>query len=74
MKNWVGSNDMNSAERKEAYRLFWMVKGHLSADESTVLASAEGYFKRMWCNNEAYLHEQGFEEAFQKMLDSENKK
>jgi hypothetical protein len=65
---------MTSAERKEAYKLFWMVKGHLNTDESTILASAEGYFKRMWCNNEAYLHAEGFEEAFKEMLDNENKK
>jgi len=52
---------------KEAYRIFWMVKGHLSASEETVLSCADGYFKRLWCNNEAYLHEEGFEEAWNKL-------
>jgi hypothetical protein len=33
---------------KEAYRLFYMVKGHLDATPETVLASADGYFKRLW--------------------------
>lgn len=33
---------------KEAYRLFFMVKGHLDATPETVLASADGYFKRLW--------------------------
>ena len=33
---------------KEEYRLFYMVKGHLDADEETVIASANGYFKRLW--------------------------
>ena len=52
---------------KEAYRIFWMVKGHLAASEETVLSCADGYFKRLWCNNEAYLHEEGFEEAWNKL-------
>ena len=46
-----------------------MVKGHFSASEQTILESAPGYLKRMWNNNEAYLHEDGFEEAYQKVLD-----
>lgn len=33
---------------KEAYRLFFMIKGHLNATPETVLASAEGYYKRLW--------------------------
>lgn len=35
-------------ELKEAYRLFFMVKGHLDCTPETALASAEGYFKRLW--------------------------
>jgi len=58
---------MSDKEIKEAYRIFWMVKGHLSASEETVLSCADGYFKRLWCNNEAYLHEEGFEEAWSKL-------
>jgi len=54
---------------KEAYKLFWMVKGHLDVDEKTALDSADGYFKRLWGNHEAYYHEDGFEEAWQKRVD-----
>ena len=60
---------MAEFSHKEAYRLFWMVKGHFGASEQTILESAPGYFKRMWNNNEAYQHEDGFEEAYQKVLD-----
>ena len=63
---------MSEFSHKEAHRLFWMVKGHLDTSEQTILESAPGYFKRMWNNNEAYLHEDGFEEAYQKVLDKSN--
>jgi len=36
------------AELKEAYRLFFMVKGHLDASPETVLGSADSYFRRLW--------------------------
>lgn len=53
---------------KEAYRLFWMVKGHFNTSESTVLASAEGYFTRVWragCDGAPLGEwEDGFEEAY----------
>jgi len=60
---------MGEFSHKEAHRLFWMVKGHFGASEQTILESAPGYFNRMWNNNEAYLHEEGFAEAYQKLLD-----
>jgi len=53
---------------KEAYRLFYMVKGHLNTDHNTILSCADGYFKRLWGNHEACYHEEGFEEAYQKRL------
>jgi len=62
---------MDLNDKKEAYKLFYMVKGHLNTTENTILESAPGYFKRLWNNNEAYLHEEGFEEAWQKYLDSQ---
>lgn len=62
---------MSEFSHKEAHRLFWMVKGHLDASEQTILESAPSYFKRMWNNNEAYLHEEGFIEAYQKLLDKQ---
>ena len=59
---------MQEQELKEAYRLFWMVKGHLNAPQSTVLESYNGYFKRMWFNEESYVHMEGFEEAWAKKM------
>ena len=47
-----------------------MVKGHLNVTEKTVLASADGYFKRLWKAGAdgapIYEYEEGFEEAFKK--------
>lgn len=57
---------------KEAYRLFWMVKGHLDVTEETALASADSYFNRLWGNHEACFHEEGFEEAWQKKIEKES--
>ena len=61
---------MNLCDYKQEYRLFYMVKGHLNTTHDTVMKSADGYFRRLWNNNEAYLHEEGFEEAFKKVLDN----
>jgi hypothetical protein len=55
------------ATLKDAYRAFWMIKGHLNVSEATVLGTYEGYFRRLWYNEEAYLHAEGFEEAYNKM-------
>ena len=51
---------------KEAYRLFYMVKGHLNATPETVLGSAEGYYKRLWYDgaNGAPLYD--YAEQFEK--------
>lgn len=59
---------MNKIDLKEPCRFFYMVKGHLNTSTETILASYDSYFKRMWNNNEAYLHEQGFEEAYNKFI------
>ena len=61
---------MNLSDYKQEYRLFYMVKGHLNTSHTTIMLSADGYFRRLWNNNEAYLHEDGFEEAFKKVLDN----
>jgi hypothetical protein len=45
-----------------------MVKGHLNASHTTVVDSYDAYFKRLWNNNEAYLHEDGFELHWQQLL------
>lgn len=47
-----------------------MVKGHLECSPETALASADGYFKRLWMagSNGAplYEYEETFEEAYRK--------
>ena len=53
---------------KEACRLFWIQKGHLP-DERTIISSAPGYFKRQWNNQENYVHEEGFDEAFLRFIE-----
>lgn len=45
-----------------------MVKGHLTPDIKTMYDCYEGYFKRLWNNNESYTHETGFEEAYTQFL------
>lgn len=56
---------------KEEYRLFFMVKGHLNADPETVIASANGYFKRLWYDGgdgaPLYDYNEQFEEAWSKL-------
>lgn len=53
--------------RKEANRLNWMIKGQLidrSESDKTVEYIYDSYFKRLWNNNESYIHETGFEHAW----------
>tara|TARA_B000000609_G_C24047417_1_gene279332 strand:+ start:526 stop:714 length:189 start_codon:yes stop_codon:yes gene_type:complete len=60
---------MADVSLKECCRLFWMVKGHLNTSEETIRSSYNGYFKRLWYNEEAYIKEEGFEEAYKSFLD-----
>ena len=60
---------MADVSLKECCRLFWMVKGHLNTSEETIRSSYNGYFKRLWYNNEAYIKEEGFEEAWKEIND-----
>lgn len=53
--------------RKEANRLNWIVKGQLidkSESDKSVEYIYDSYFKRLWNNNENYVHETGFEAAW----------
>ena len=53
--------------RKEANRLNWILKGKLidvSWSDESVENTYNSYFKRLWGNNEVYIHEDGFEEAW----------
>jgi len=59
--------------RKEANRLNWIIKGKLidtSWSDIEVEKTYHSYFKRLWGNNESYIHEDGFEEAY-KIRESE---
>ena len=63
---------MEPEELKEAYRLFWLVKGHIATSPETAMSSAPGYFRRLWIDGSngapIYEYEEGFEEAYQKKL------
>lgn len=65
-----------SEEIKAAYKLFFMVKGHLDCTPETALASADGYFKRLWYDGAngapLYDYEEQFEEAWKLFNESKN--
>ena len=53
--------------RKEANRLNWIIKGKLidrSWSDEEVEKTYDSYFKRLWGNNESYIQETGFEQAW----------
>jgi hypothetical protein len=57
--------------RKEANRLNWMIKGQLidtSWSDIEVEKTYHSYFKRLWGNNESYIHEDGFEDAYEQRV------
>lgn len=62
---------------KEAYRLFFMVKGHLNCSPETALESANGYFKRLWYDGgdgaPLYDYAEQFELAWEKKLNDKQK-
>lgn len=65
---------MNAYDIKEANRLMWMVKGHLIPDEYSerdIESVLRSYAIRLWHNEEAYIHEDGFEEAWEKKYGSQ---
>lgn len=49
---------------KEAYRIFYMVKGHLDCTESTARECYDNYFQRCWYNQESWVREDRFEKAW----------
>jgi len=63
------NNYFDSDKHRRAHWLYWIVKGHLNVDEEQVMASHDSYFKRSWGNIENYVHEEGFEEAYNKILE-----
>ena len=53
--------------RKEANRFNWIIKGKLidrSWSDGDVEKTYHSYFKRLWGNNENYMNELGFEQAW----------
>ena len=63
--------------RKEANRLFWIVKGHLIPEQEpdyVVEGYLESYFKRLWNNESGCMeeYEEGFERAYNERLDRQN--
>ncbi len=60
---------------KEACRLFWLTKGHLTATPETIFSCYDGYFRRLWNNNERAVYGmEGFEEAYNKKVSESQSK
>ena len=69
---------MTDEFRKEAYRLFWLVKGHLGChnwSEEDIIKMHDSYFKRLWRAGSdgapLYEREEGFEEAYEALIGKE---
>lgn len=63
---------MTGEQVKEANRYYWIVKGQLipeSWSDEQVEAILNSYFKRIWGNHEACVHEEGFDEAWEQRKD-----
>jgi hypothetical protein len=54
----------NKVTTKEAYRIFYMVKGHINTDKATVRACYPNYFKRCWYNQESWIRDEKFNEIW----------
>jgi len=68
---------MTYFQLKEANRYYWMVKGMLipeSWQEKEIMDTYESYFRRLWGNHEACVHEIGFEAAWAKRQAQKSKK
>ena len=57
---------MEKPTLKEAYKMFYSVKGHINTSPDTVYSCYDNYFKRRWYNEESYIYEEGFEELWAK--------
>jgi len=59
---------MTEKDKREAYRLIWMVKGHIPTNpiwsDEVLEVVKDQYTERLWGNEECYLHTDGFEEAY----------
>jgi hypothetical protein len=64
---------MTPSFRKEAYRRFWLVKGHLGChtwQDKEIVAMYDSYFRRLWNNESQCLeeYEEGFEKAYEELI------
>ena len=60
---------MTNQERKLAYELFYLVKGHVKYfDDADLAAITRDYGRRLWWNEEAHLYVTGFEEAYREFV------
>tara|TARA_R110002153_G_scaffold29711_16_gene91275 strand:+ start:10053 stop:10301 length:249 start_codon:yes stop_codon:yes gene_type:complete len=59
---------MSKPDLKELCRIFYMTKGHLNVNIKTVEQCYDGYFKRLWNNNEGYLKEEGFDKSYKQFI------
>lgn len=62
---------MTYFQLKEANRFYWMVKGQLVPESWSVdqiEKMYDSYFRRIWGNHEACVHEVGFEAAWQQRI------
>jgi hypothetical protein len=68
---------MCSISRKEAYRLYYLVKGHINISDSQAYAAANSYFRRLWIDGSdgapLYLYENEFKELWEEKLKKEQK-
>ena len=57
---------------KEAYRIYFLVKGHLEISDEQAYSSYDSYFKRLWFAGSTgaplYEKEDAFEEAWKNKL------
>ena len=56
---------MTEEQRRYAYELFYLVKGHIKYfDDADLEAIVRDYTRRLWYNEEAHLYLEGFDEAY----------
>jgi len=66
---------MTELERKSAYELFYLVKGHVKYfDDTDLLGISKDYTRRLWYNEEAHLYLEGFEEAYAEFKRSDRRR
>jgi len=66
---------MPDEKNKEAWRMFYMVKGHFRSNESSVLSAADGYFRRLFRDGAdgapLYDYDEEFEIEWKKLMEKQ---